>query len=123
MTTCMPGMTASNTFTLAINPVTNYGPLVEGDIWIDNFRITNSAIGSPLPQMSLAIAFQPTFVVQPAFANLILNTNYQLLLSGDLQTWTNQGTAFTATNSSMIYPQYFNVANSKQLFFRLQVSP
>ena len=31
--------------------------------------------------------------------------------------------AFTATNTSMIYPQYWDVDNWGQLFFRLQVAP
>jgi len=119
MTDCLPGMNASNTFTLAISPDTYYGPIAEGDIWAGNFRITNSAIGSPLPQLSLAQTFQPTFAIQPTFANLILTTNYQLQVSGDLNKWTNQGSEFTATNSNMVYPQYWNVDDWSQLFFRL----
>ncbi len=61
--------------------------------------------------------------VKPSFSYLAVGTNYQLQVSGDLNTWTNQGSAFTATNSSMVYPQYFDVANWNQLFFRLQLSP
>ncbi len=61
--------------------------------------------------------------VKPSFSYLAVGTNYQLQISGDLNTWTNQGSAFTATNSSMVYPQYFDVANWNQLFFRLQLSP
>ena len=45
--------------------------------------------------------------VKPSFANLSIGTNYQLQVSGDLTTWTNQGSPFTATNASMIYPQYW----------------
>jgi hypothetical protein len=61
--------------------------------------------------------------VKPSFSYLVLGTNYQLQVSSDLITWTNQGSVFTATNSNMIYPQYFDVDNWNQLFFRLQVSP
>ena len=61
--------------------------------------------------------------VKPSFSNLTLTTNYQLQVSGDLSTWTNQGSAFTATNTSMIYPQYWDVENWNELFFRLQVAP
>ena len=61
--------------------------------------------------------------VKPAFNNLTLTTNYQLQVSADLNTWTNQGSAFTATNTSMVYPQYWDVDNWNSLFFRLQVSP
>jgi hypothetical protein len=51
---------------------------------------------------------------------LSVGTNYQLQVSGDLNTWTNQGSVFTATNASMIYPQYWDVANWNQIFFRLE---
>ena len=61
--------------------------------------------------------------VKPSFSYLRLGNNYQLQVSGDLNTWTNQGTAFTATNTSMVYPQYWDVANWNQLFFRLQLAP
>jgi hypothetical protein len=111
-------MVSTSTFAIFISSATYYGPILEGDIWADNFSITNSAIGSPLPQVSLANAVQPTF------ANLILGTNYQLQITTSLSgTFTNYGSAFTATNTTMIYPQYFNVANWNSLFFRLQVAP
>jgi hypothetical protein len=61
--------------------------------------------------------------VKPSFSNLSISTNYQLQVSGDLNTWTNQGAPFTATNSNMVYPQYWDVDNWNQLFFRLQVVP
>ena len=66
------------------------------------------------PQIGLVKA------VRPSFSYLATGTNYQLQVSGDLHTWTNQGSVFTATNTSMIYPQYFDVPNWNQLFFRLQ---
>jgi hypothetical protein len=61
--------------------------------------------------------------VKPSFDYLRLGSNYQLQVSADLNTWTNQGSAFTATNTSMVYPQYWDVANWNQLFFRLQLAP
>ena len=61
--------------------------------------------------------------VKPAFSDLAVGTNYQMQISGDLSTWTNQGSPFTATNSSMIYPQYWDVDNWNSLFFRLQITP
>ena len=61
--------------------------------------------------------------VKPSFSFLSLGTNYQLQVSSDLNTWTNQGSAFTATNASMVYPQYFDVDDWGQLFFRLHVGP
>jgi hypothetical protein len=38
-----PTMTASSTFTFAILSDTDYAPLTEGEIWADNFQITNAA--------------------------------------------------------------------------------
>jgi len=66
------------------------------------------------PTISLARAVQPTF------ANLTVGSNYQLQVSADLKTWTNQGGIFIATNSGMAYPQFFYVTNWSQSFFRLQ---
>lgn len=57
--------------------------------------------------------------VRPAFASLAVGTNYQLQVSTDLVNWTNKGSPFTATNSSMVYTQYFDVSNWNQLYFRL----
>jgi hypothetical protein len=62
-------------------------------------------------------------IVQPSLANLTIGTNYQLQVSTDLNTWTNNGSVFTATNAAVIYPQYFDVSNWGELFFRLQVAP
>lgn len=61
--------------------------------------------------------------VKPSFSNLFVGTNYQLQVSSSLNAWTNQGSVFTATNASMVYPQYWDVDNWGQLFFRLQESP
>lgn len=58
--------------------------------------------------------------VKPSFSGLSVGTNYQLQVSSNLNTWTNQGAVFTATNASMVYPQYWDVANWNQLFFRLE---
>jgi hypothetical protein len=54
--------------------------------------------------------------VKPSFSNLALGTNYQLQVSGDLSTWTNSGVIFTATNSSMVSTQYFDVNNWNHYF-------
>ena len=44
-------------------------------------------------------------------------------ISGDMSTWTNYGAAFKATNTSMVYPQYFDVDNWNSLFFRVKSVP
>jgi len=40
-----PGMTSSDTFALEIMADDYYGPILEGDIWADDFLMTNSALG------------------------------------------------------------------------------
>lgn len=61
--------------------------------------------------------------VRPMFSDLIPGTNYQLQGSIDLSTWINLGAPFPATNPVMTYPQYFQVDNWNQFFFRVQVVP
>jgi hypothetical protein len=61
--------------------------------------------------------------VKPSFSALSVGTNYQMQVSSDLNTWTNQGSPFMATNTTMVWPNYFDVDNWNSLFFRLQVSP
>jgi len=86
--------------------------------WVD---VPSSSI------ISYVLEFEPRVdlikAVKPSFSHLTLTTNYQMQISGDMSTWTNYGAAFTATNSSMVYPQYWDVDNWNSLFFRLQVSP
>jgi hypothetical protein len=53
------------------------------------------------------------------FVGLSVGTNYQLQVSSDLNSWTNFGAPFTATNSFMTYSNYWNVSDWNQLFFRL----
>ncbi len=59
----------------------------------------------------------------PSFNYLLLGTNYQLQVSTDLNTWSNTGPVFTATNVSAAYAQPFNVADLNHLFFRLVSAP
>ena len=74
-----------------------------------------------------ALSFGPTTslikAVKPSFTGLSIGTNYQLRVSADMSTWTNQGSPFTATSTNMVWPQYFDVDNWNSLYFRLQVSP
>lgn len=60
--------------------------------------------------------------VKPSLLYLTVGTNYQLQLSSDLQNWTNHSSPFVATNTTMIYPQYWD-ADTGSLFFRLKVAP
>lgn len=94
---------------------------------IDDIRIYNRALSTEEAAQLYANESGPRVslikAVKPSFSGLSLGTNYQLQVSGDLNNWTNQGSAFTATNTGMIYSQYWDVDNWGQLFFRLQVSP
>ena len=103
------------------------GPAESFDGMIDDIRIYNRAMSSTEVQQLYAYESQAIVglkkAVKPSFSNLFLGTNYQLQVSSDLNTWTNQGSPFTPTNSVMDYPQYFDVDNWSQLFFRLQASP
>ncbi len=74
----------------------------------------------PPPVASLALS---SGIATPSFSNLQVGTNYQLRASADLNTWTNSGAPFTATNTSQTCPQSFDVNNGSQLFFRLQSVP
>lgn len=94
---------------------------------INDVRIYNRALSASEVQQLYVYESGPRVdlmkAVKPTFSNLTPTTNYQLQVSADLSTWTNQGSAFTATNTSMVYPQYWDVDNWNQLFFRLQVAP
>jgi hypothetical protein len=69
-----------------------------------------------LPQIALLSSLK---TVRPAFSKLVVGASYQLQVSGDLNTWTNQGSGFRATDSSMAFPQSFGVEQPQRLFFRL----
>ena len=71
------------------------------------------------PRLSLFQLENPAVV--PLLYNLAIGTNYQLQVSGDLKTWTNEGSTFTASSNSILFPRYFD--NPSQLFFRLKLSP
>jgi hypothetical protein len=94
---------------------------------IDDIRIYNRALSSSEVAKLYAMESGPRVdlikAVKPSFSFLSVGTNYQLQVSGDMNAWTNQGSPFIATNSSMVYPQYFDVETWGKLFFRLQVSP
>ena len=103
---------------------------ISGRVWngtIDDIRIYNRALSGSEVQQLYDYESGPRVglikAVKPSFSNLTLTTNYQLQISGDLNNWTNQGSVFTATNTSLIWTQYFDVDNWGNLFFRLQAAP
>ena len=91
-------------------------------------HITNGGSGYTSPPVvyigpPLGAQIQLLKAVKPSFLDLSIGMNYQLQVSGDLNSWTNQGPPFTATSRNMTYPQYWDMDNWGQLFFRLQISP
>ena len=93
---------------------------------MNDIRIYNHALSSAEVQQLYQIEGAPkvnlinlTNAVTVSFANLVVGTDYQLQVSTDLNSWTNFGAAFTATNSFMIYTNNWNVSDWNQLFFRL----
>lgn len=94
---------------------------------IDDVAIYNRALSDAEIQQLYATGAGPLVglikAVKPSFFNLNVTTNYQLQVSSNMTTWTNTGAPFTATNSFMVYPEYFDVNKWDSLFFRLQVAP
>jgi len=99
---------------LAIGAGSEYWAVGAGEVWLDNFRVYGVAIS---PVIGLVKAVRPTF------DDLTFGRSYQLQVSSEMNQWANQGSPFTATNTSMVYPQYWDVNNWGELFFRLQVAP
>jgi len=95
---------------------------------IDDVRIYHRALSSAEVQQleQFEAARRPTVslikAVKPAFSLLSVGTSYQLQVSPDLVGWTNHGAPFSATNSSMTFPEYWDVGDWTQRYFRLQIS-
>jgi multidrug transporter EmrE-like cation transporter len=93
---------------------------------MNDIRVYNHALSGTEVQQLYQIEGAPkvnllnlTNVVTVSFANLVVGMDYQLQVSTDLNSWTNFGAAFTATDSFMIYTNKWNVSDWNQLFFRL----
>ena len=90
---------------------------------IDDLRIYNRTLSDSEMQQLYQLENTPRVnivkAVTVSFSNLTVSTNYQLQISTDLNSWTNFGTPVTATNTFMIYSNYWNVSDWNQLFFRL----
>jgi hypothetical protein len=107
-----------------VSDYTTSGKLINSSLISGLQNNSDSIISIPVVQQT---GTEPTVnlikAVVPTFSNLLIGTNYQLQVSSDLNTWRNQGVVFSATNSTMPYPQYFKVSNWNELFFRLVSSP
>ena len=114
-------------FTNTFSPSHVYAYYTAGANQPLDFFVADSTYGDNAGSLQVSIVAVPTVnlikAVKPSFSRLSIGTNYQLQVSANLNNWTNQGSAFTATNTSMVYPQYWDVDNWNSLFFRLQVAP
>jgi hypothetical protein len=119
-------LVASNSNTLS-QGFAGYLRITPGQGAVDDVRVYNRALSSDEVGQLYVTELQPQVglikAVKPVFSNLSVGTNYQLQLSSDLNTWTNQGNPFTATSSTMTYSQYWDVDDWGKLFFRLQATP
>ncbi len=95
---------------------------------IDDIRIYKRALANTEVQQLYQLEAPPIVNLNKAvwlsFSNLKNGTNYQVQVSTNLSgAFSNYGSPFTATNSTMIYPAYWNVPDWGQLFFRLETLP
>lgn len=94
---------------------------------LDDIRIYNRALSGAEVHQLYVIESGPRVdlikAVKPTFSNLTIGTKYQLLTSPDMKEWTNVGSPFTATATTMVYPQYWDVDNWNSLHFQLKVVP
>jgi hypothetical protein len=60
-------------------------------------------------------------VIIPTASDMMIGENYQLQIANVLNNWKNFGSVFTATNTNWTPTNFWNVANTNQMFFRLQM--
>ena len=94
---------------------------------IDDLRIYSRALSGTEVAQLYAIESGPKVNFVKAFtidySALTIGSNYILQASADLTTWTNFGSAFTATSNSYTNSSYSRIDDWNKLFFRLQISP
>ena len=92
---------------------------------IDDVRVYNRALTASEIQQLYAYESKPIVAlnkaVKPSFSNLTPTINYQMQVSEDGSTWYDQGMPFTATDTEMLFPSYYDVDEWSQFLFRLQV--
>jgi len=88
---------------------------------VTNIVITSTGSGYSSKAV-VNIAPTPTInVVIPSANNLMLGQNYQLQIADGLTGWTGFGAAFSATSPAWTPTNFWNVANTNSVFFRLQM--
>ena len=92
--------------------------------FIDDVRVYNRAFSSnevsQLYEIEGMTLLSLKKAIYPESPNLRVGSNYQLQVSSNMETWTNYGQPFTATNSYWRASNYWDVETWNKLFFRLQ---
>jgi hypothetical protein len=122
-------MTASgNGYTVApavsFNDVSGHGATAYAQISngsVTNIVITDAGIGYSFNATINIPAAASLNVVIPSAENLMVGQNYQLQITYDLNNWTSYGAVFTATNTAWTSTDFWDVATTNRMFFRLQM--
>ena len=85
--------------------------------WNGYHAVPNSS--AQVPALLLFIDTQKA--VYLTSTNLVVGLNYQIQGSADLIHWGNQGSGFTAANSTWQSTNHWNASDANRFFFRLQV--
>jgi hypothetical protein len=98
-----------------------YAQISDGSV--TNIVVTSAGLGYS-PSTILNISLPPDFmVVTPTASNLMAGQTYQLELANDLSSWRPFGSIMLATNTIWKSPDYWRVADTNRLFFRLKMLP
>jgi hypothetical protein len=119
-----PGSSYAVAPTISFSDVSGHGATAYAQI--SNGSVTNIIItdaGSGYSSNAIINITPAAFlnVVIPSAQSLMVEQNYQLQISHDLINWTGYGSVFTATNTAWTSTDYWDVANTNQIFFRLQM--
>lgn len=101
------------------NGATAYAQMSNGSV--TNIVITDAGSGYSSNAVIDISAIPIISVVIPSANNLMLGQNYQLQTANDLNNWISYGAVFTATNTTWTSTDYWDVAATNMLFFRLQM--
>ncbi len=115
LTDFSPSLTSTGTFTLALLANTTYGPVSEGDIWVDDFCLTgNSALLRFAPDPVVSSGVFLGRLTGPPNASVILQS------SSDLTNWTPIATNVLPAEG---WPITRMIGTNCQQFFRAGFGP
>ena len=109
---------------VSFNDVSGHGATAYAQISngsVTNIVITDAGFGY---SSNATIKIPPAAfinVVIPSANNMMVEQNYQLQISYDLNNWTSYGSVFAATNTTWTSTDFWDVANTNRMFFRLQM--